>query len=254
MSFSDFAFSDKPEERKKREKKAAGAECTPISIDRDNQCGMFAGSSGRYRTWLSECECVDFRRRNYPCKHMYRLASELGLYEIGAVASDTSKLKIPKQERAAAYDVCVSLVDSYSDEVQEAVWHVLAQRYIDLPCVCYDLAVLNQPFSDGLLSLDGDLSLIVSSNTQKRTVDALLSSGFEFPADVRPTKKARYEWCLAHAGTVCPIAYPGAGVVRPAGILETSFRKMYTHLNQKFREDDGGDSDWWFRISGGSNE
>lgn len=32
-----------------------------------------------YRTTLTQCECVDFRMRGKPCKHMYRLAMELGL-------------------------------------------------------------------------------------------------------------------------------------------------------------------------------
>ena len=31
---------------------------------------------------LSECDCIDFLRRNLPCKHIYRLALELEVVEI----------------------------------------------------------------------------------------------------------------------------------------------------------------------------
>ena len=32
-----------------------------------------------YAVSLSDCECVDYERRGLPCKHMIRLAFELGL-------------------------------------------------------------------------------------------------------------------------------------------------------------------------------
>lgn len=35
-----------------------------------------------YETSLSACTCYDFQERKLPCKHMYRLAHELGVIEI----------------------------------------------------------------------------------------------------------------------------------------------------------------------------
>jgi len=35
-----------------------------------------------YQTTLSDCTCGDFQERKLPCKHIYRLAVELGLIEI----------------------------------------------------------------------------------------------------------------------------------------------------------------------------
>lgn len=35
-----------------------------------------------YDTSLSQCDCYDFQGRHLPCKHMYRLAVELGIIEI----------------------------------------------------------------------------------------------------------------------------------------------------------------------------
>ncbi len=33
-------------------------------------------------TSLTKCNCADFERRKLPCKHIYRLAVELGIIEI----------------------------------------------------------------------------------------------------------------------------------------------------------------------------
>ncbi|GHV35241.1 hypothetical protein FACS18949_12800 [Clostridia bacterium] len=35
-----------------------------------------------YKTTLNSCNCYDFQERKLPCKHIYRLAVELGLIEI----------------------------------------------------------------------------------------------------------------------------------------------------------------------------
>jgi hypothetical protein len=53
---------------------------TPLSIDEESRCAVFAGSGKLpYRTTLEDCTCSDFVRRKLPCKHIYRLAIDLGL-------------------------------------------------------------------------------------------------------------------------------------------------------------------------------
>lgn len=51
-------------------------------------CFEIRGASGAvYRTTLNDCTCPDFRHRHQPCKHMYRIALELGLLsDLGAQA------------------------------------------------------------------------------------------------------------------------------------------------------------------------
>ena len=55
-----------------------------FKINRKKQTGIFSSTSDLpyYSTTLSECNCYDFQQRNLPCKHMYRLAVELGVIEI----------------------------------------------------------------------------------------------------------------------------------------------------------------------------
>ena len=44
-------------------------------LDSDNQMGVI----NDYYVDLCHCECMDFQKRALPCKHMYRLAHELGI-------------------------------------------------------------------------------------------------------------------------------------------------------------------------------
>lgn len=72
----------------KRQKSASEKKVTPVSIDHSNSIGTFKGSAkSNYITTLSGCSCIDFSRRNLPCKHMYRLAHELSLFNLGSVSS-----------------------------------------------------------------------------------------------------------------------------------------------------------------------
>ena len=48
------------------------------SIDVVNQTGKIKD----YDVSLENCTCVDFERRRKPCKHMYRLAIELGIFSV----------------------------------------------------------------------------------------------------------------------------------------------------------------------------
>lgn len=54
---------------------------TPLQLDTQRKTGTFAGSMGPYRTTLENCTCPDYLQRKYPCKHMYRLAVEMGLFD-----------------------------------------------------------------------------------------------------------------------------------------------------------------------------
>lgn len=67
----------------KRQISACTKKITPISVDTESNEGTFKGSSSKpYLTSLETCSCIDFNRRKLPCKHMYRLAFELGLFDL----------------------------------------------------------------------------------------------------------------------------------------------------------------------------
>lgn len=76
----------------KRQKSSSEKKLTPISVDPSQGAGIFRGSGkSDYSTTLSDCSCVDFVRRKLPCKHMYRLAYELSLFNPGMDVHSTSR-------------------------------------------------------------------------------------------------------------------------------------------------------------------
>ena len=87
---------------------AQKAETTPLAVDYENGTGEFSGSSGRYKTDLHTCTCRDFSIRHAPCKHIYRLAIELGLLE-KAVETDKNKIRVPNIEGFSLKDTIKQL-------------------------------------------------------------------------------------------------------------------------------------------------
>ena len=55
-----------------------------FKINKDTETARFSSTSilPYYDTALSSCTCGDFEERKLPCKHIYRLAVELGMIEI----------------------------------------------------------------------------------------------------------------------------------------------------------------------------
>lgn len=55
-----------------------------FQIDKNSQSARFSSTTDLpyYDTTLSNCTCYDFQKRKLPCKHIYRLAVELGVIEI----------------------------------------------------------------------------------------------------------------------------------------------------------------------------
>ena len=77
----DSSIHSLPEQVKRRlngEKIKADA----ITVNVEEQTAVVVGSDPEpYRVSLSECSCFDYASRELPCKHIYRLASELGMLE-----------------------------------------------------------------------------------------------------------------------------------------------------------------------------
>lgn len=60
-----------------RQKRSWG--CQIESLDREQGVAKVLGKTGQvYTTTLRKCTCPDFFKRNLPCKHMYRLSTEMG--------------------------------------------------------------------------------------------------------------------------------------------------------------------------------
>lgn len=102
---------------KKRIKSAQSKKLTPLKVDRDDLYAYFQGSHGRYETFLDSCPCGDFKRSGRPCKHIFRLAIELGLMDIDA-EHDDSAIPVPRNEMLQL-DYTIDMVEQLSDEAQK---------------------------------------------------------------------------------------------------------------------------------------
>jgi len=85
-------------EQIKRQKSALSKKLTPISIDEELKTGMFEGSSKDYFVTMEKCECVDFSMRKLPCKHIYRLAHELGIYNLTNATKEEVSIGLLKRD------------------------------------------------------------------------------------------------------------------------------------------------------------
>lgn len=109
----------------KRIASAKSAKLTPIKINKTDFYGYFQGSSGKYETFLDFCPFGDFRRSKLPCKHIYRLAIELGLMESSNVKNDINAVLTPRNERATL-DETIDLVENLSDDAQLELLNIAA--------------------------------------------------------------------------------------------------------------------------------
>lgn len=78
-----------------------------VTVFPEKQSAEIVGSDGIYDVTLNSCTCYDFEARQLPCKHIYKLASELGYLD-----------DLPKVNRKAAKafkDNLSSEIDHYKE-------------------------------------------------------------------------------------------------------------------------------------------
>ena len=102
------------EEQKKRFERAKKSDVKPLSIDHENQTCFIQGRENEpYFVTLDSCTCMDFSKRNLPCKHIYRLGMELGLipgeYMSGISSRELKDIlpKLPAESQKALYEMCL---------------------------------------------------------------------------------------------------------------------------------------------------
>lgn len=132
-------------EQKERLLRGRSANYSPISIDKKKCAARIHGRHEIYNVSLLQCDCMDFQKRKLPCKHMYRLAMELGLINENT-ASYTHGGYTWKQ--------AIEIVEKYPEETQKIFYEVFMATKQGTESVrkkkCDELSVL---ISDGLLVL-----------------------------------------------------------------------------------------------------
>ncbi len=121
-------------DQQKRIASAKKSACTPVSVDQSACTGTFKGSSGTHTTSLDHCSCVDFNRRKLPCKHMYRLAMELGAFQTD-FDSDKSAIVEPigKREKLSK---TIALVETLTADQQKLLLSIARRTSNNAPTTC----------------------------------------------------------------------------------------------------------------------
>ena len=93
------------------------------SVDFTNQTGRIKN----YEVSLEKCSCVDFIMRRKPCKHMYRLANELGIFQLISKAKAKNLPSSTESETKFVRDALKKNIDEISmdakRELQKFTYH-----------------------------------------------------------------------------------------------------------------------------------
>lgn len=225
------------EDQKKRQASAQKAECTPLSIDADARKGIFSGSHGSYVTSLEDCICMDFIRRKLPCKHMYRLAMELGVIKEDAV-SDISKIKIPPPIDSITLAEAVALLEGLQSEVQMVFRSFLLEHMYhkkDHVGMVKDARVAQLIYA-GLLVEVGDADAQLYAYKRDELKERLVQNnitGFRKNMSL----DSLVSWCIENIPGIIPAICSDAVAVTLAPRLVKSRKKIYTYMRRKFDTD-----------------
>lgn len=239
-----------PEDQQKRIQSAEKAATTPLSVDKQAQTGVFPGSGKKpYETSLESCTCGDFTRRKIPCKHMYRLAMECGVFG-GNVKSGTNKNTIAKIQ-VPFKDVVASL-ESLNESCQKKVQEILYGNLFDKTEIFY---IQDHHFEDLLNSplftqVDSTPDNLLRAYSKDELFAVLQESGLE---GYRPNMRIAtlIRWCLENIPNLWDVI-PPAHAVRFSDQVQKSRRKLYTYLLRKYEWEEAWGEDGLFKIPHGS--
>jgi hypothetical protein len=240
MKFGKWDSSaDSGGEQQKRLQRAKTAELTPVSLDRESRSGIFIGNWGEYETTLQGCTCMDFSRRKLPCKHMYRLAIELGLINEEAV-SDPSKIILPNSRRLAVPEA-IGIIEKLSDAAQRAMkdflYENLYHTHGNVGMEANDATA--ELVNSGLLQIVRDKDALLrhySRNELNALITPLGVNGFK--------RNMKYEdlihWCFENISDEINVICAGAVALAPSPIFSKCRQKTYSYLVQKFDHETEG--------------
>lgn len=237
MGFDDCKTWDNlhdNDEQIKRLNSAKKAECTPLSINHSDFTGVFSGSSSKYQTSLTSCTCKDFSIKRKPCKHMYRLAIELGLINTD-VKSDLSKVQKSVAAKSWNLEHAIEIIETLEPDLQiklkEIIMPALFKKQYIVPVRKFDgLSVI---FEHNLIKEVNQPKIaicVLKRNELIKILDDNNISGFK-----RNSKKENLiQWIYDNVDILEDIISPYVTCAEISEEFKKSARKAYTHLHHKF--------------------
>lgn len=224
-------------DQKKRIDSSKKAELTPISLSIEECTGYFAGSRSKYRTTLVSCECIDFIRRKMPCKHMYRLATELGVFgSITDCKADKSKLRTaPNLIETYSLSKAVDILEKLTVNSQLLLKHILLDYYFHTH---RQIGLKTSPILSELI--DSNLVAIIDNVEEQLQVfdrseinRKLISLGYTgFKKNMK--KSSLIKWCIDNCQEHLEIICNDSVAVTVSPELVKRGKHLYTYLRHKF--------------------
>lgn len=214
--------------QQKRIASARSANTTPSSVDKNFQTAVFPGSGAiPYTTTLDSCTCVDFARRKAPCKHIYRLAIELGLLDLSAKSGINKN-----NQKQMWYDV-VSELENLTDKSQFFLMQFLRQELIGkteyiIPAKVVGDDLLCFPF---IRTIDAPLTILESFKREEiiHVLDEHGIVGFKRNMSIH----ALSEWCLENVPDILNYL-PHVYVFCFSDSSQVWHKKVLTYLRRKY--------------------
>lgn len=150
--WNHWNFCFQSPEQQQRLQRAKDPKYTPIFIDRNRCTAKIRGKSSTYDVSLESCSCPDFQRRNLPCKHMYRLAIELGVVD--------QPVSSYKNGDGYSWKKAVEIIEKYPEEVQRTFYEIFKTTKNDMSSV-------KKKKTDALCQLVKDGVLVSQHETPK---------------------------------------------------------------------------------------
>lgn len=79
---------------------AAKLKPSDITMNPDNSCDISGSGKDPYHATITSCTCSDFlinKKQSAPCKHIYRLASDLGIYDLLPERNPTGSASLQRE-------------------------------------------------------------------------------------------------------------------------------------------------------------
>lgn len=235
------------ESQKKSLKKAQLAETTPVSIDPASQSGVFYGSGAvPYHTSLSYCTCSGFARTKLPCKHVYRLAMELGIIDLPYKSGVSKGERIENQ---LSLPGCVAAIEKLSDYAQCEIKSMLGTTYQHIesrhaPYLVTDEEIMSEFRNCELICENPYPTAEVLSHMDRASVFALIvQNGNPDKIKRNAAKSAMIDWLVVNVPDLPSVLPPAASFsfIPPFDKVQ---RSVYIYLLRKYDSEiiliDGG--------------
>jgi len=216
----------------KRIKSAQSSKLTPVKIDKTDYYGYFQGSHGRYETFLDYCPCGDFLRSKLPCKHIYRLAIELGLMDIH-VDNNIHSIPTPKNERLDL-DKMIDIVEELSIDAQKELLCITSNVSSTNPlCLVKQSEIITELLNSEIVYDSEPENHLIDFGTKKDISELLDNENIKYNSSA--TKKILMEICSDCIPQKAMARFGEVFYVGISGIF--SAHKIHIYLHRKYDTD-----------------